>query len=365
MQPIWKNCIIDWTDTAGEAEPVVFAVEIAGAEVYRGKLLCMDGRYTFDLSEIVADELWQAFPDCLRSGRASYPAALTAETVDGVRRGVFVRGWYASNEGGATDFTASPVFLYDWSYTEAEDPGAAPAVDASFLRSDPIDGVLHPLQYIILTAFDDLAVTVRIKRPAGGSDFNADFGPDFGGGGDVTRAYALLMKTNTVLPPLSWPAGEVSATVDGEDGALALSMPDCLQARYVLHYVNAFGGWDSFVPQGLARVTDGATRREYTRRAVNVNAAGGWQPRRGRTVYGVDVARHYELNTHWLTEEQAARMHHLTESPDIWLFDTREARFIPVVCTNAETERKTHAGEGGHLISYSLTFEEAVNRNRR
>lgn len=338
MTPIWLDNIITWTDTAGNAEPVVFVVTVGGTEIYRGRLLCEGGQYSFNLSEIVADLMGQRFPTCLQGGRGAYPVARVSESAPDTRHGVFVGGWYASNEGGTYDFSNTPIYIYDWSYVEPGGPDAVPAVASDFLRSDPIDGYLHPLQYVILSAFDDLTLTAR------------------------GASLALGMKTNTVLPPGTWAAGDIEVT-DGTR-SVRFTMPACSRARYVLHYVNAFGGWDSFVPRGLCKQVDGLTRSEYTRHSFN-NNGDAWAPRRGRTVYDVAVARRWEMSTAWMTEAQAGRMHHLLESPEVWLFDTVDARFLPVVVTNPDCERKTNAGEGGHLISYQLTIDEATGRARR
>jgi len=360
MQPIFLDYIINWADTAGDAEPVVFAVEIGGAEIYRGRLLCVDGAYSFNLAEIVADSLAQTVPACLSTGKDNYPGVKTSESAPDVKHTVTVTGWYVSNEGGDTpDFTDTPVLLYDWSY---DDDSGTPARQPDFLRSDPIDGVIHPLQFIILSVFDNVDLTVTQHRDQTGSDFNGDYGADFGGGGDIVTVHHLLEKTNTVLPPLSW-AGRVTA----EANALSVEyfVPACMKARYILHYVNAYGGWDSFVPRGLAKMTDGLQRSEYTRRGVNVNSAGGWAPARGRKVFDVAVARRFEMHTDWLTEAQAGRMHHLLESPEVWIYDTVEARFIPAVIDDSDCAYKTHAGEGRKLIAYTLNLSEAINRARR
>ena len=362
MNPCWLDKIVTWEDTAEQAEPVIFKVEIGGTEIYRGRLLCDDGYYSFNLAEIVRDSLAQTWPPCLGNGKAEYPDTLTAESAPAVRFAAAVYGWYESGAEESPDFTATPVFVYDWSFDE---DGDAPGRLTTFVRTDPIDGVIHPLQHVILSAFDDLTVTVT-QHGAGTvvSDFNNDFNIDFGGeGGDIVTFLSLGIRTNTVLLPGTWRPGRVTLEAGGH--SVDLVVPSCLAARYVLHYVNAFGGWDSFVPRALCKQLDGLTRSEYTRRAVNVNSAGGWAPRRGRTVYNVAAARRWEMNTAWLSEAQAARMHHLLESPDVWLFDTVEARYIPVVITNSDCDYKTHAGEGRRLISYVLNIEEAIGRARR
>lgn len=358
MTAIYQDLIVNWEDAAGNAEAVIFAVEVDGAEIYRGRLLCVDGFYAFNLSGIVSDTLAQAFPPSLGSGKAAYPETATADAAPAVVRAVTVRGWYASTDGDP-DFTETVDFFYDWSYDDDSD---VPARQPGFLRSDPIDGQLHPLQFVILTAFDDLdLMTVTQRLPAGGNDFNADFSADFGGGGDVVESLSIDRKTNAILPPGTW-AGDVEVT-DGERRVDFHVLP-CSRARYVLHYVNAFGGWDSFVPTGLCKVSDALTRKEYTRRHVNADA-GAWIPGRGRTVYHTEAARRFEMHTGFMTEAQAARIRHLLESPQVWIFDTVEARFLPAIINDSSFEFKTHAGERGKLIEYTLNLSEAFNRIRK
>lgn len=371
MQPVWLDKIIEWTDTAGHAEPVVFAVSAAGVEIYRGRLLCINGKYTVNLSELAADLYYQVLPACLATGKANYPNVSGGEVCPGLYGAVSLTGWYLSNEDGQTaDFSSSVTFLYDWSY---DDDSAVPARDELFVRSEPIDGYLHPMQFVIFTSLAAMELTLHyVQIIDGGGDFNNDFNLDFFRGGHavipLTTVLNLPAKSNTVFRATDLTNGIVSkirVTNDLTDKEIELYYPGCSRARYVLHYVNAYGGWDSFVPRGVCRLVDGLKRSEYTRRAVNANGAGAYAPARGRTVYDVDVARRWEMKTAWLTEAQAARMFHLLESPEVWLYDTVEQRFTPVVVNDTDCEHKTHAGEGRKLIAYTLTVTDATGRARR
>lgn len=131
-------------------------------------------------------------------------------------------------------------------------------------------------------------------------------------------------------------------------------------ARYVLYYVNAYGGWDWFVIQGRVTEKDQITRTEYTRRPQTVDPMS-----RGREVIQAEIKKSLEMHTHWLTDDEASRMHHLTESPAVFVHDLAQGLILPAVLTGSTHEYKTYKGQGGRLVSYSLELDMAVTTQRQ
>lgn len=131
-------------------------------------------------------------------------------------------------------------------------------------------------------------------------------------------------------------------------------------ARYVLYYLNAYGGWDWFVIQGRVNEKDKITRTEYTRRPKTVDPMS-----RGRDVLQVEVKKSLEMHTHWLTDDEASRMHHLTESPAVFVHDLAQGLILPAVLTGSTHDYKTYKGQGGRLVSYSLDVDMAVTTQRQ
>lgn len=131
-------------------------------------------------------------------------------------------------------------------------------------------------------------------------------------------------------------------------------------ARYVLYYLNAYGGWDWFVIQGRVTEKDSLTRTEYNRRPVTADAMS-----RGRDVLQVEVTKSLEMHTHWLTDDEASRVHHLTESPAVYVHDLVTDIISPAVLTGSTHENKTYKGQGGRLVSYAIQLDMAVAQTRQ
>lgn len=135
-------------------------------------------------------------------------------------------------------------------------------------------------------------------------------------------------------------------------------------AKYCLYYQNALGGWDWFLILGKAVESDQITRTDFTRRAPSALWMDKLQ-RRGKVVNSETLVRHLELHTQWLTDAQAARMHHLTESPDVYVHDLEADIVYPAVLTNTQHVVKSYKNEGHRLVSYQIDLDYAVERQRR
>ena len=89
------------------------------------------------------------------------------------------------------------------------------------------------------------------------------------------------------------------------------------------------------------------------------------QLNRGRKNYAVEITKRMTLHTSWMSDEESSRMHHLLNSPEVYLYDMEEGKFIPVLLTNTTTEYKTYKGNGGRLVNYAIEVEYANERVRR
>jgi hypothetical protein len=126
--------------------------------------------------------------------------------------------------------------------------------------------------------------------------------------------------------------------------------------QYALYYVNAYGGWDTLAVLGNTKVRD--TLKRYTTEQVYDNTQ---THNRGKVNYVNEVTRAFTFNTHPLNEDQASRMHHLLNSPHVYLHDVLTDHVYPIVLTGNTTEHS----KGPGLHSYTIEAELAQTRIRR
>lgn len=216
---------------------------------------------------------------------------------------------------------------YDTSYDVTTSGGAA-----------PVNGIVDRRQSIVYTPYKAAAMTATVTRQNGTT---------------TTQSFASSsdMNRNLVLP--LWASALANAAKVTLGGATYYVRDTC--ARWALYYLNALGGWDTLVMQGRPRETDRITRRTdqvldgLTERSRN---------------WANDWTKVLTLNTGLLSDDEAARMHHLLESTDVWLCDLTTRAMHPAVLTASECRYRTLATEGSP-VSYDVEVEYAVGRTRR
>lgn len=137
-------------------------------------------------------------------------------------------------------------------------------------------------------------------------------------------------------------------------------------ADYVLHYINAFGGWDSLVMLGRC-----AIKEDYTRHSVgkafgtiaSTSANNGNQI--GTAIAANEVAKKWTLRTGLLTDDESSRMYHLLGTTRAILEDLNTGEVFPVNITNSSYEEQTFRGNGNKMAQYEINVELAQQRVRR
>jgi hypothetical protein len=66
-----------------------------------------------------------------------------------------------------------------------------------------------------------------------------------------------------------------------------------------------------------------------------------------------------------MKNNEAAKMHHLLGSTEVYLYDLEKDRMIPVVITDNECKYKTFQNEGGKLVEYEINVKVAKQMIRR
>lgn len=347
--PIWKDT---FHTLATDGSSVPFRIYTGdktgpaqGTPIYEG--LCSprpDGVSVIRLNDIAADYLTHTIPNL---GDVAFTALSFPVYFYVFRYTNGAWSWDPSDDCYA--------FLLDWSY----DTGHTTADGMAF----PIDGVISGNQYLLFTAFDVAAVTAVITYDDGttdtetiqlahGADFDDSFSRDF------ARSLQASGSGTAVFKPYSFntPAKQVVAiTVNGVEYDI---VDPC--DRYVLYYLNAYGGWDSLLVQGNTRRTDALTRSSFSRSYDNNGITS-----RGKKDYSIGIERGYTFHTHVMTDAQSERMHHLLESPDVYFHDLQEDIIRPLVLTGGDCVFQDYRSNGARMSQYEIAAKVAQTFERR
>jgi hypothetical protein len=331
MEPIWKDKYM--TLGVGVVVDKDFSLEVDGAEVYAGRAVHQSGTYDtlVKVNDILADYLTQA------NGPLSFDRSTIQQIGVGLVTGKMIV------EGAEV---SSVQFYADWSYDQDFDYLTAPF-------SFPIDGKVDARQLLM---YSDR-----------GNWNGAPAEPP------VTLTYADGTVTTDKLPsgivhnpraycvPLS--LYDTDGLVEITIGAHTWKVVDC-GGDYVLHYINAYGGWDSFLVAGNVKRTDTVKHYNTVQPYDRYQYMAGY-PVRGRRNYVNEITPAYTLHTGILTEAESLRMHHLLESPCVYLEDLAAQKVVPVVLTGSACEFKTYRNNGCRPMEYTIEAELAQERIRR
>ena len=333
--PIWKDYYVN----LGTADSTQFRILVGEDVIYTGKAYKRPGQSNnqIRINDICADFLENVFPKLVGT------TFTEAEYVSFVVQTLSGETWSTK---------ATVQFDNDWSYDYDYNP-------ATMGMAFPVNGHIDLRQWVVFTAYNAKTITATIKLTNGDSfdvlipveisdDFNADFNNDFS---QSVRA----SQTGTAVFNLSqW--GDVESVTIGDKVFKVVNSCN----KYVLYFLNAYGGWDSLLIEGNHSEVDNLTRHmretEYDNRNVQ---------NRGTHNYVNEIVKTLTLHTSWLSDDESSRMHHLLNSTNVYLGDLNSGKMIPVVLTDTQTDYKTYKGNGGRLVNYSINVTIAQERVRR
>lgn len=328
MYPIWKDINVRLSASAPSAG-VSYYVELAdGTVIFRGTAHARPGETatTIRVNDIFAPYLTRGFTP---AGEQDIPARLFSILVD---------------EDEVWGETVYADWSYDPDFRSDRDPMNAPVSDIL------LPGQLVPFTNGALSRDD---ISIRIGYTVPGGDFNADFNKDFLiEATDYETLTISLSEYQTFWLDLRNYPTAVSVEVDGR--TYRVGGGSC--NKHAFYYVNAYGGWDTLVLEGKTDIFDGLTR--YTLEQVYDNS----QPTaRGVVNYATEIARTYRFHTGAMPQAASLKMHHLLNSPHVYVHDTVQDLTLPLVLTGNSTEHK----HGARLYQYTIEAKLAQNRVRR
>ena len=314
--PIWKDKIVALATSA-----VDFRITADGVVIYSGRAYVKPGETYANarINEICADYLTHVLP------------TLTDRTFTAFNLPTFV---VQVKSGNSWVNQTSVQFYPDWSY------------DYGFSGNNisaPINGRVDSRMSILASIVNKSSpITANYRKTDGTTTARSiSFSPSPGSGTGAFKANAVANVNRITINSVNY-----------------YIVTDC--AKYALYYVNSYGGWDQFLIEGNDMELDEITRYiqevEYDNNTISA---------RGMVNYVNEVNKSWTLNSGLLNDDQASRMHHLLNSPMIYLCHISSGDMIPVTMKTNTCEYKTFSNQGNRMVNYTMQVELAQNRIRR
>lgn len=313
VNPIWKTTVVE---VAGQTF-VEYTISTDGEVIYSGRAYKMPGEDTinFEINEIVRDYI-----DNYLWWREGYQTPV---------------GWERTftlelSDGSGGDY----IFTKDWSYVE-KNYSSTPVI----CLNDPIINTIPAGCFVPVCIFS--------PQRAGNTSFTRN----------GTSVYTANLNNPRQARYLFVSTPGYNYGYSGNNNVYK-GAADC-KTRYVLYYENAFGGFDALPIQGNSIATDKITAYT-TKNAVRVPSR-DFAYRR----YLNDITKTWKLNTTYLSDEQASKMHHLLESTEVYLYDIQTTEVRPVVIDDTSVEYKTYKNQGRKFFTYTFNVKESQNKIRK
>lgn len=334
MRPIWQRYEVN----LGTASSREFFIETGGVEIYRGVAYARPGETQ---PTVVINDICRDYLAALPASGSILPDPGDPDTPVAVDVPLAAEFYvYSANP---TTLRAKVTFLLDWSYDTIRAAAlnvATPTLDLG----DPIFPEVNDAIPLLYTAPNSRTLTY--------------------GDPDDPEQIATTGPGVFAFGP-SWLTGSSFSFHDSVKNQTVTYQTRAFCGEwFALYYLNAYGGWDQLTCDGRSLHSRSYERRMVTRDANN-NADGIAEGRRGVKNYGTSETDRWQLSTPFLTDAQAAKMHHLLGSREVWLVaSTDTGTFLPVTIETESVETKTWRNQDGGMIAYSFTVKLAEDRQR-
>lgn len=238
-------------------------------------------------------------------------------------------------------------FINDWSYSKDFKTGN---LSHPILNDNTNVYYGQWLPFSIFAAADRITTKYGIRYKEGYTD---EYGKPME---DWIQTMYSQNTLNTVCFPYSqinYKDGVIGYMIDGVEYKLV----DNCKVDYVLYYVNPWGGYDWFPIRGKVVENDDITQYTYTKNYINTKLDFG------KSRYLSEIRKKFQLNTHWLREEESLRMWYLLQSNVVYLHNIKTNDVYPVIITNSTQEHKKR-GLISNRISYQIEVELSQTRER-
>lgn len=312
INPIWKDATVK-IDT--ENDYIDYRIVVNNNVAYKGRAFVKDGQSNIYVNDILKDYL-DADIDLTRMGLQN--------------NNEFIQGSLEVTVDGEIYTTQAILDFYnDWSYEEGD----------RYILNDPISNEYDTRQ-LILTTFKALDKQSVYKWRDSTSErttltLEQEVSTDVEKGITNNLFYRIRNTDLEIYPTLT-----------------------CYD--YCLYYLNAYGGWDSFLIKGKALKKKKITFNTIKRNLLNTLC------KHNVKQYQNTIKNSWNLTTSYLTDEQSKKLYkHLIGSPRIYLHNlsTDEIRAVNMVTNSAE--EKSYRNQGLKMFTYNFEVEDSFDTYRR
>ena len=130
--------------------------------------------------------------------------------------------------------------------------------------------------------------------------------------------------------------------------------------EYAIYYLNAKGGWDSFLLEGYVRRTDNFTRYAIER-GFMVDTL-----EFGHSNLTNTISIKWECNTHLMTDDESEKFaQHVLGTNSMYLHDLKDNTIYPVTVDDNSVEYKEFRKNGRKFAQYTFKITASQDRQRR
>lgn len=231
-------------------------------------------------------------------------------------------------------------FVNDWSYSDDFNTGVLSHQILS-------DNKVYRGQWMPFTVFaynETLSIPYGVRYQNGTTDEYGDAVEDWESTAYIT---SYSVETSYFLKTRNEYVENIESVYIGDN---EYEMVDDCKVKYMVYYVNPWGGMDWYPIKGRVIKTDNITPYTYTKNYNNTTLEFG------KNRYLAEINRSFQLNTHWLSEEESSKMWYLLESNIVYLHNLESGELMPVIIKDTTVEHKERTILSSR-IKYTINVE--------
>lgn len=319
--PIWKTQYVEFT---GEpSQEIDYIITANGKTVHNARvMLDKDGKYDLELNELLRYYMKSVFDPWANDYIQS--------------TGGYMSGTVGIRVNDIYETYVEYVTWNDCSYSGEE----------RIITNEPIEYKFDRRQML----------PISVLSKYGKTELSVDRQKSYQN--KVTRKFEIMNSAQTTFNIADGYSAFYATAVYGDNiEEINFKLDECSNATHCIYYLNAYGGIDYLLCKANVKKKDNISRTTVKR------ARDTSKPSHSTVVTHTEIETTYEVWTHYLNDRQSKRMHHLVESPLVWLHDLETQDIIPVVMNDSTHEYKKRVkGEG--LVYYKISLVEADKKHR-
>lgn len=188
------------------------------------------------------------------------------------------------------------------------------------------------------------------------------------GSGSISNSdYVLNTVRQLNIGSLTIPASAVYGLFSGVSTFRVNYLCDGKYTPYTLAWLNPFGGYDSMSFGYVSKKDVTITKKDFSQLPYRLNASGEVSYQSNNVFYGSkkffssNVQSKLRLTSHLLTDTEYTWLADLFISPDVYLYDTDNSKFLPVRITANNYEYRNYSNSKLTSLQIEIEFTDMYN----